>query len=72
MQLAGWHSGNLEIQIAWLQTEQQVSEAAADQPSPAADPANQLFNLSQWPRERGILDAKTNRHLERHLPEKFC
>jgi hypothetical protein len=28
--------------------------------------------LSQWPRERGILDAETNRHLERHLPEKFC
>ena len=41
------------------------------QPRPTAGAENQLFDLAQWPRERWVLDAKANRHLQRRLPQKL-
>ena len=71
MELARRQPGNFEVQIVRLPTKHEVAYAAADQPRPAAGAANQLFNLAQWPRERGVLDAKANRHLQRRLPQKL-
>ena len=71
MELARRQPGNFEVQIGRLPTEHKVAYAATDQPRPAAGAANQLFNLAQWPRERRVLDAKANGHLQRRLPQKL-
>jgi hypothetical protein len=64
--------GNVELQFARLLTKHEVAEAAADQPRPAAGRANDLFNVAQRLRERGIFNAKAKRHLQRRLPKKLC
>ena len=46
MEPARRQPGNFEVQLARLLTEQEVAEAATDQPCPAAGGTNELFNVT--------------------------
>ena len=63
VQLPGRNAGHFEIQVARLSFEDQIAHAAADQPEPAAGPADQLLDLAQWLRQPGNFYAKANGHV---------
>ena len=71
MELARRQPGNFEVQIMRLPTKHEVTQAAADEPRAAAGAANQLLDLAQWLRKRGVFDAKAKGHLQRRLPQKL-
>jgi hypothetical protein len=53
---------HFDVQVARLPAKNEVAHAATDQPRPTAGATNQLLNLAQWARERGIFDAVSRRH----------
>jgi hypothetical protein len=46
----------------WLTAEQEIPDAAPDEPGAPACSTNQFLDLSQWARECGVFDAEANRH----------
>ena len=63
-------SDDFKVQIPWLPTDREVTDAASHQPDPSASTADSVFNLAKNLSEVGIFKTKAGRHLDHRVAEE--